>query len=94
VVRRMSSQLEVTAALTEFLASGAPCSIKHQFQVRVRLRGRKPAAWRRVLIPATDSLGTLAWTIAVLFGWGFDHLHIFKIGRNRFTDPVLPAGGR
>jgi hypothetical protein len=84
---------QVTAALTEFLASGKPRSIEHQFQVTVRLSRWRPATWRRVLIPATDSLGTLAWTIAVLFGWGFDHLHVFEVGPRRFTDPLYPLEG-
>jgi hypothetical protein len=84
---------QVTAALTEFLASGAPRSIEHQLEVTIRLSRWRPATWRRVLIPAADSLGTLAWTIAVLFGWGFDHLHVFEIGPRRFTDPLYPLEG-
>jgi hypothetical protein len=84
----------LTTALTGFLASGAPLSIEHQLQVTVRLNRWRPATWRRVLIPATDSLGTLAWTIAVLFGWGiFDHLHVFEIGPRRYTDPFYPLDG-
>jgi hypothetical protein len=84
---------QLTAALTEFLASGAPRSIEHQLQVTVRLNQWRPSTWRRVLIPATGSLGTLAWTIAVLFGWGFDHLHVFEVGPRRFTDPLYPLEG-
>jgi hypothetical protein len=84
---------QVTAALTEFLASGASRSIEHQLQVTVRLDQWRPATWRQVLIPATDSLGTLAWTIAVLFGWSFDHLHLFEVGPRRFTDPAYPLEG-
>ena len=84
---------QVTVALTKFLASGKPRSMEHQLQVTVRLSRWRPATWRRVLIPATDSLGTLAWTIAVLFGWGFDHLHVFEVGPRRFTDPLYPLEG-
>jgi hypothetical protein len=84
---------QVAAALTEFLASDAPRSIEHQLDVTVRLSRWRPATWRRVLIPATDSLGTLAWTIAVLFGWGFDHLHVFEIGLRRYTDAFYPLEG-
>jgi len=30
----------------------------------------------------------------VLFGWGvFDHLHVFEIGRRRYTDPCYPLEG-
>jgi hypothetical protein len=71
----------VAATLTGFLA------------VTVRLNRWRPATWRRLLIPATDSLGTLAWTIAVLFGWGGDHLHVFEVGGRRFADPLHPLEG-
>ncbi|HEY6797873.1 MAG TPA: plasmid pRiA4b ORF-3 family protein [Kineosporiaceae bacterium] len=81
---------EVAQALAAFLASGAPRSIEHQLQVTVRLAGWRPAPWRRVLIPATDSLGTLGWAISVLFGWGGDHLHLFRAGRRAYTDPAFP----
>jgi hypothetical protein len=81
---------QVAQSLTEFLASGAPRSIEHQLQVTIRLSHWRPATWRRVLIPATDTLGTLNWTISVLFGWGFDHLHVFRIGRRAFSDPNFP----
>jgi hypothetical protein len=81
---------QVAQELTAFLASGAPRSIEHQLQVTVRLIRWRPAIWRRVLIPATDSLGTLDWVISVLFGWGCDHLHLFRVGRRTFTDPAFP----
>ena len=85
---------QVATALSGFLGSGAPLSIEQQLQVTVRLSRWRPATWRRVLIPATASLGTLAWTIAVLFGWGvFDHLHVFTIGARRYTDPFRPLEG-
>ena len=43
-----------------------------------------------MLIPATGTLGTLDWTIAVLFGWGCDHLHVFEVGQRSFTNPMYP----
>jgi hypothetical protein len=81
---------QVAQTLTDFLASGALRSIDHQLQVTVRLTGWRPATWRRVLLPATDSLGSLSWAISVLFGWGIDHLHVFQVGRRRFSDPAFP----
>jgi hypothetical protein len=85
---------QVATALSGFLDSGAPLSIEQQLQVTVRLSRWRPATWRQVLIPATADLGTLAWTIAVLFGWGvFDHLHVFTIGPRRYTDPFRPLEG-
>jgi hypothetical protein len=81
---------QVAQALTDFLASGALRSIDHQLQVTVRLTGWRPATWRRVLLPATDSLGSLSWVISVLFGWGAGHLHVFQVGRRTFSDPAFP----
>lgn len=81
-------------ALTGFLDSRPILSIDHELQVTVRLSRWRPATWRRVLVPATASLGTLAWTIAVVFGWSvFDHLHVFAIGSRRYTDPFRPLDG-
>ena len=56
----------------------------------VRLSGWRPATWRQVLLPATGTLGDLDWAIHVLFGWGFDHLHVFRAGRRVFSDPAIP----
>jgi hypothetical protein len=81
---------QVVQALTGFIASGEPRSMEHQLLVTVRLTRWRPATWRRVLIPATESLGALSWVISVLFGWGFDHLHVFRVGRREFTDPNFP----
>jgi len=81
---------QVARDLTAFLASGRPRSIEHHLQVTVRLTRWRPATWRRVLIPATDSLGDLDRVISVLFGWGRDHLHVFRAGRRTFSDPAFP----
>ena len=81
---------QVAQALTEFLASGAPRSIEHQLQLTVRLTRGRTATWRRVLVPATDNLGSLSWVICVLFGWDGDHLHVFRVGRLSFTDTAFP----
>ena len=38
------------------------------------------AIWRRVLLPATATLGDLHVVIQVLFGWDGDHPHEFDGG--------------
>lgn len=43
-----------------------------------------------MLLPAADGLGTLHWVISVVFGWGGDHLHVFRAGRRTFSDPAFP----
>jgi hypothetical protein len=81
---------QVAQALTEFLTSSAPRSIEHQLQLTVRLTRWRTATWRRVLLPATDSLGSLSWVISVLFGWDGEHLHVFRVGRVSYADPAFP----
>jgi hypothetical protein len=76
-------------AVTEFAASGAPRSIDQVAQLKVSLAGFRPAIWRRVLLPATVTLGDLHQVILVLFGWDGDHLHEFTIGKKRYSDPFV-----
>src|ERR1035441_1166945 len=73
-------------AVAEFAASGAPRSIDQVAQLTVSLAGFGPPIWRRVLLPATATLGDLHEVIQVLFGWDGDHLHVFTIGKKRYGD--------
>ena len=70
-------------AVAEFAASGAPRSIDQVAQLKVSLAGFRPAIWRRVLVPATATLGDLHVVIQVLFGWDGDHLHEFAGGKKQ-----------
>ena len=76
-------------AVAEFAASGAPRSIDQVAQLKVSLAGFRPAIWRRVLLPATATLGDLHVVIQVLFGWDGDHLHEFTVGKKRYADPFV-----
>ena len=49
----------------------------------------RPPIWRRVLVPATITLGDLREVIRVLFGWDGDHLHVFEVGAKRYSDPLF-----
>jgi hypothetical protein len=55
-------------AVAEFAASGASRSIDQVAQLKVSLARFRPAIWRRVLVPATATLGELHVVIQVLFG--------------------------
>jgi hypothetical protein len=55
-------------AVAEFAASGASRSIDQVAQLKVSLARFRPAIWRRVLVPATATLGDLHVVIQVLFG--------------------------
>ena len=80
-------------AVAEFAASGAPRSIDQVAQLKVSLAGFRPPIWRRVLVPATVTLGDLHVMIQVLFGWDGDHLHVFEAGKKQYSDPFVNLEG-
>jgi hypothetical protein len=79
----------VAAAVRAFVASGATPSIDQVYQLKVGLVHCQPPIWRRVLVPATVTLGDLHAVIQVLFGWDGDHLHMFEVGARRYSDPFF-----
>jgi hypothetical protein len=80
-------------AVAEFAASGAPRSVDQVAQLKVALSHARPPIWRRVLLPATATLGDLHEVIQVLFGWDGDHLHVFESGKKRYGDPFVNLEG-
>ena len=78
---RSSSHPARRAASTRWPSSRCPLT-------RVR-----PPIWRRVLVPATATLGDLHVVIQVLFGWDGDHLHVFQIGKKRYADTFVNLEG-
>ena len=76
-------------AVAAFAASGASRSIDQVAQLKVSLTGFRPTIWRRVLVPATATLGDLHVVIQVLFGWDGDHLHVFEVGKKQYSDPFV-----
>lgn len=79
----------VAAAVRAFVASGATPSIDQVYQLKVVLVHWRPPIWRRVLVPATITLGDLHAVIQILFGWDGDHLHLFEVGARRYSDPFF-----
>jgi pRiA4b ORF-3-like protein len=77
---------ELAQAVVEFDRSGAPRSIDQVARLKVSLTSFRPPIWRRVLLPVTASLGDLHNVIQVLYGWDGDHLHIFSVGKKRYSD--------
>jgi hypothetical protein len=80
---------QLAGAVAKFAASGAPRSIDQVAQLKVSLARFRPPIWRRVLVPATATLGDLHEVIQVLFGWDGDHLHLFQTGKKRYGDPFV-----
>ena len=44
-------------------------------------------------MPVTATLGDLHEAIRVLFGWDSDHLHVFTVGKEQYTDPFVNLEG-
>jgi hypothetical protein len=80
-------------AVAEFAASGAPRSIDQVAQLKVSLTRFRPSIWRRVLVPASATLGDLHVVIQVLFGWDGDHLHLFQVGKKQYADQFTGLEG-
>jgi hypothetical protein len=57
------------------------------YQLKIVLLHVRPACWRRVVIPASATLGELHEVIQIAFEWDGDHLHGLTIGRRRYGDP-------
>ena len=76
-------------AVAEFAASGAPRCIDQVARLKVSLARFRPPIWRRVLVPATATLGDLHVVIQVLFGWDGDHLHVFEAGKKQYSDTFV-----
>ncbi len=85
--------VRVTAAVQDFLDSGAVPSIDQVYQLKVGLMRWRPPIWRRILVPSTTTLGDLHAVIQILFGWDGDHLHQFEVGGKRYSDPFFDLGG-
>jgi hypothetical protein len=66
-------------------AEGTPGS----HQLRVTIEGTAPPIWRRLIVPATSTLGQLHQILQIAFGWEGYHLHQFTIGDVSYTDPTM-----
>lgn len=56
-------------------------------QLKITLKGFQPSCWRRVLVPATATLGSLHWIVQAAMRWDNDHLHGFTVGQRQYGDP-------
>lgn len=48
------------------------------YQLRVELKGVKPAVWRRIAVPSTVKLSKLHHILLAVMGWQGGHLHEFN----------------
>ena len=66
------------------------------YQLRITLKGVRPAIWRRLHVLGDTTLGALHSIIQVAMGWSNSHLHLFRVGRTEYCepDPEDPSWGR
>lgn len=57
------------------------------FQLKITLVGSKPPIWRRVEVPASDTLAQLHTIIQTAMGWHNCHLHQFTMGGAHYGIP-------
>ena len=73
-------------AVVVFAACGEPRSVGQVAQLKVALSYARQSIWRRVLLPAPATLGDVPELFQVLFGWDGDRLHMFGMGKKRYSD--------
>ena len=57
------------------------------YQIKLTLLGTDPPIWRRLLVPADQTLEQLHRVLQVAMGWQDCHMHEFHIGQQRFGKP-------
>lgn len=57
------------------------------FQLRISLIGIEPQIWRRLLVPKEITLPRLHVILQPTLGWTNSHLHQFRVGDVRFSEP-------
>ena len=66
----------------------APVTSGRTYQLKVTLSYVEPPVWRRVIVPGVLTLYGLHSVIQIAMGWEDDHLHEFRIKKERYgNDP-------
>lgn len=69
-------------------AAPAPVEALRQiYQVKVTLKGIRPAVWRRILVPSTITLPQLHMVLQAAMGWSDTHLHQFVANDRNYGVP-------
>lgn len=57
------------------------------YQIKVTLLDTDPPIWRRLLVPATQTLEQLHDAVQIAMGWQDSHMHEFRAGQRYFGKP-------
>jgi hypothetical protein len=66
----------------------APPETLPLYELKITLRGSKPAIWRRVQVPGSIKLNRLHDVFQVVMGWTDSHLHQFVDARITYSVPL------
>jgi hypothetical protein len=69
------------------LIQKVPAQTLPLYELKITLRGSKPAIWRRVQVPGSVNLNRLHDVIQVAMGWTDSHLHQFVDGPVIYSVP-------
>jgi hypothetical protein len=78
-------ETELLTHLADLIATGGPPV--PTYQLKIALTRMKPPVWRRIQLPATDTLEDLHHIIRIAFDWDDDHLHMFTVDGRHYADP-------
>lgn len=59
---------------------------ERMYLLKIRLTEIEPEIWRRFVVPGDITLDRLHDVIQIVMGWTNSHLHLFTIGKRRFTE--------
>lgn len=57
------------------------------YQLKITLEDIEPPIWRRIQVPGDMTLLNLHFVFQIAMGWTNSHLHVFKIGDERYGTP-------
>lgn len=61
--------------------------LEYGVQLKISLKYIQPEIWRRIVVPVRFSLAELHSVIQKAMGWTNSHLHEFRQGREKYSDP-------
>ncbi len=71
----------------------APISPDSILKLKVMLAEVEPPVWRRILVPASDTLLELHRALQAAMGWTDSHLHRFELAQQRYGLPEMGDDG-
>ncbi len=62
-----------------------------KYTLRIKLRGISPSIWRKIVVPSSIKLTSLAEIILEAMGWWNEHLHQFRVKKTYYATKHMEA---